>query len=158
MRVKNIKWMTTNELENFIHHFANDVTKEAFLGVFPINILPIKIPHVPILFILNTNSANLPGQHWKAVYISKDRVGEVFDSLATPVSLQLQQWMNANALKWTHSKLTLQNPLSPSCGAYVLYFVMTRLKHNSLKSCLSPFTSNVMKNEEFVENFVRQFQ
>ena len=158
MRVRDLKWLTTIELENFIQQFANKLTKEAFLGVFPINILPLKIPHLPILFILNTNSANLPGQHWKAVYISEDRVGEVFDSLATPVSLQLQQWMNANTMKWTPSKLTLQNPLYPSCGAYVLYFIMTRLKHNSLKSCLSPFTSNLLENEIIVEKLLHQFQ
>lgn len=153
-----MEWLTTLDLEKFILLFANEATREAFLGVFPINYLPRRILRLPVLFIINTNPSNLPGQHWKAIYISSKSVGEVFDSLATPVSLQLEQWMNRFTKKWITSTMTLQNPISPSCGAYVLYFVMTRLKYKSLKSCLVPFTKNVMDNDRFVEHFLSVFQ
>ena len=154
MSLKSMKWLTTLDLENFILQFANEATRKAFLGVFPMNYLPRNISQLPVFFIINTNTSNLPGQHWKAVYISTKRLGEVFDSLATPVGLQLQQWMNRFTKKWTPSSMTLQNPISPSCGAYVLYFVMTRMKHKSLKSCLLPFTNNVVENDRIVEQFL----
>lgn len=153
MTKNNIKWLTTLDLENFITKFADPKTKTAFLGVFPIDCLPRKMPNLPLLFIINTNASNLSGQHWKAIYVSKDKIGEVFDSLAVPVSLFLQQWLNTFTKRWSISTLTLQNPLAPTCGGYVLYFIMTRLKHNSLSSCLSKFTNNVLKNDEFVEQF-----
>lgn len=156
MQAKNVKWLTTLDLENFIQTYSDEHTKAAFLGIFPINHLPQKIFRFPILFILNTNTSNLPGQHWKAVYVSTSHVGEVFDSLATPISLQLEQWMNTFTRKWTVSKITLQNPLSPSCGGYVLYYVLTRLKHNSMKSCMAVFTDNVLLNDAIVENFFQR--
>lgn len=152
-----VKWLSTQDLEYFIHTFANTKTKNAFLGVFPINHLPQRLPHFPVLFIINTNTSNLPGQHWKAIYVSKRREGEVFDSLASPVSLILEHWMNTFTRKWTISTLTLQNPLSPSCGAYVLYFIMSRLNHSSLQSCIAPFSSNVIDNDERMELFMKTY-
>ena len=158
MSIKNIKWLTTLDLENFIDNYADKTTKNAFLGIFPINLLPVKIPHhLPILFVVNTNPSNLPGQHWKAVYVSKDRNGEVFDSLAMPIDLRLEHWMNKFCRKWTVSKLTLQNPFSPSCGAYVLYYILSRLCFNSLNACLAPFNENVLMNDRIVEEFVQSF-
>jgi hypothetical protein len=156
MAAKTIKWLTTLDLENYIEKFSDDKTRDSFLGVFPINRLPQRLPYLPALLIVNTDTSNLPGQHWKAIYISKKREGEVFDSLATPVGLILQHWMNLFTRKWTASTLTLQNPLSPSCGAYVLYFVMNRLKHSSLKSCITKFSSNVFENEIFIEEFYKK--
>ena len=153
-----MKWLTTLDLENFILQFANEATRKAFLGVFPMNYLPRKISRLPVLFIINTNTGNVPGQHWKAVYISTKSIGEVFDSLATPIGLQLQQWMNRFTKRWIPSTMTLQNPISPSCGGYVLYFAMTRLNHKSLKACLAPFTNNVIDNDRFVEQFLNDIQ
>lgn len=146
-----LKWLTTRDLENFIITFADSKTKAAFLGIFAIDNLPQTIPHLPVLFIVNTNTSNLPGQHWKAVYVSTKRIGEVFDSLAMPVSLRLEQWMNRFTQKWSLSKLTLQNPLSPTCGGYVLYYILTRLKCSSMKFCLLPFSSNVLFNDVILE-------
>lgn len=153
MAVKSISWLSTLDLEKFVDNHADVKTKEAFLGVFPINRLPKRLIQLPVLFIINTNTSNLPGQHWKAIFISKNREGEVFDSLATPVELILSHWMNTFTRKWTISTLTLQNPLSPTCGAYVLYFVLNRLKHNSLKSCLSFFSNHVIENDKRMEQF-----
>ena len=116
---KSIKWLTTRDLEDFIAVFADKPTKAAFLGVLPIDRLPLSITYLPVLFIVNTNSSNLPGQHWKAIYVSSHRIGEVFDSLATPVSIQLEQWLNAFTRRWTLSRVILQNPLSPTCGGHV---------------------------------------
>lgn len=79
------------------------------------------------LFIININSDNLKGQHCKAVYGSKNKEREVFDSLATTFELLFDRWINPFTRKWTASRLiTLQNPLSASCGGYTLYFVMFR--------------------------------
>ena len=155
-RSRSINWLTTLDLENFIRKYANKKTVTAFLGVFSIDQLPPeKLPfaRLPVLFIVNTNPSNLPGQHWKAVFIGKNRNGEIFDSLAAPISLKLQQWMTRNTHRWITSKLTLQNPLSASCGGYVLYYVMTRLHYNSLKACVKPFSRNIYDNDEIMQLF-----
>lgn len=155
MTAKSVKWLTTLDLEDFINKYGDMKTRDAFLGVFPINHLPQRVSRLPVIFIINTNTSNLPGQHWKAIYVSKKREGEVFDSLAMPVELILQHWMNLFTRRWITSTLTLQNPLSPSCGGYVLYFVMSRLKYVSLKSCVSNFSSNVIENDKRIQQFYK---
>ena len=157
MKAKNINWLTTLDMQQFIARYADQNTKKAFLGIFPIDHLPQTIPHLPILFIVNTNTCNLPGQHWKVIFVSKQGIGEVFDPLATPITLALQCWLNEHTKRWTLSKLTLQNPLSPTCGGYALYYIMCRLKTKSLNSCLAPFSNNVFANDILVENFLQQF-
>ena len=152
-----VKWLTTLDLDNFVKKFGDEKTKNAFLGVFPIDHLPRQISFLPVLLIINTNAGNLPGQHWKAVYISKNRIGEVFDSLATPISLTLEHWLNEFTKKWTLSKLTIQNPMSPSCGGYVLYYVLTRLHAKSLKTCLSIFSNDVIANDEVMKILFKNF-
>ena len=156
MSRKTVKWLTTLNLEDCVDKYADEKTKQAFLGVFPINHLPRRISYLPILFIVNTSTSNLPGEHWKAVYVSKQHIGEVFDSLATPISLQLEHWLNEFTKKWALSQMTLQNPLSPSCGGYVLYYILCRLNSKSLESCIAPFTNDVLANDVLIEEFFKQ--
>lgn len=67
-------------------------------GVFPMNYLPNRVLNRPLLFIVNTNSSNVPGQHWKPVFISTDwRLEEIFDSLVFTVGLSQQRWMSKHA-------------------------------------------------------------
>ena len=62
----------------------------SFIGVYPIDKLPHLKPPVgtgrrrkPITLIVNTDTENLDGQHWLAVFIDhENNVGEVFDSFA----------------------------------------------------------------------------
>ena len=116
--------------------------------------IELHLPQLPILLIVNTDSSNLPGKHWKAVYISSDKVGEVFDSLALLIGIYLQQWMNTFAKKWTSSKVTVQSPLSATYGAFTLYFVLNRLNMKSMKQCINIFSKNLHANDVVMKTFV----
>lgn len=153
-----MSWLSGLELESIIRTYADEATEAAFLGIFSIDTLPKQIKHLPILFIINTQTSNLQGQHWKAVYISSDKYGEVFDSLAMPVSLHLQNWLNTFTRKWSSSKRTIQYPFSASCGAFVIYFVLNRLKAKSMKTCLAMFKNNLIYNDALVVNFIKDLQ
>lgn len=153
--MNDIKWLTTNDLSDVIAKYANKPTRDAFLGVLSIDHLPSHVTGLPAIFIMNTNSNNLPGQHWKAIFIGADGNGEIFDSLATPISLRLQHWMNRYAKTWITSKLVLQNPIAPTCGAYVVYYVLNRLHCDSLSVCLSAFSANVMQNDEMMLRYFK---
>ena len=149
-----MSWLNGYELEYLVNTCADNKTRHAFLGVFAMDDLPQQIPHVPALLIINTHTSNLPGEHWKAVYISKDHYGEIFDSLALPTSTRLMQWMNRFTRKWIYSHLTIQNPLSSTCGAFVLYFILTRLHVPNFMSCLRIFSSDLYNNEQLMLNFI----
>ena len=50
---------------------------DQFYGVYPLNRMPILKPGG---FIINTQSSNLPGEHWIAVFVKPDVV-KVFDPM-----------------------------------------------------------------------------
>lgn len=152
-----MSWLNGLQLEQFVKKYGDTKTKKAFMGVFAIDTLPTQLPHLPILLIINTHTVNLPGEHWKAVYISRERNGEVFDSLAGPISIRLQQWMNKFTRRWKHCKLIVQHPLSPTCGAFVLYFILRRLSVSSMKTIMTFYTRNLSFNDYLMCQFVHQF-
>jgi len=153
-----MSWLSGIELESLIRTYGDKETEDAFLGIFTIDTLPKRIQRLPILLILNTQTSNLPGLHWKAVYISSDKCGEVFDSLALPVSLHLEHWLNTFTRKWTSSKRIIQFPFSASCGAFVTYYILNRLQAKSMKLCLAVFTEDRSHNDGLVLNFVKDLK
>ena len=153
-----MSWLTSIELHKLIQSYSDKATKQAFIGIFSMDKLPRHLPHLPILLIVNTDSSNLPGEHWKAVYISKEKIGEVFDSLALPIGIYLQRWMNTFSRKWTVSKRRIQNPLSATCGAFTLYFVLNRLNKKSMRDCISIFTNDLPGNDVLMKAFVDELR
>lgn len=149
-----MSWLSGYELENLIQKNADAETRHAFLGIYAMDTLPHRIPHLPVLLIINTHTSNLSGEHWKAVYISKEHYGEVFDSLAQPTSTRLMQWMNCFTRKWIRSPLTIQNPHSATCGAFVLYFILTRLHVPNFMRCIQRFSNDLYKNDMLMIDFV----
>ena len=110
-----MSWLTEDDLISKISLNSSLETMLAFDGVHPIDDLPEYIVQLPFFMIVNTHSHNLPGEHWKAVFIDKEKNGEVFDSLALPTSTLLSRWMNRFTRKWTVNELTVQHPLSQTC-------------------------------------------
>lgn len=153
-----MSWLTGEDLQDLIYKYANESTKEAFIGVFAIDMLPRRIMHYPCFMIVNTHTLNLPGQHWKAIFISENRRGEVFDSLALPISTFLLKWLNTFTKSWSQNKLTIQNPMSATCGAYVLYYILCRMKKGNMNQCLKPFTTNLHLNDQLMLQFIHDLK
>ena len=77
-----MSWLSTKDLIDKVKRNADGATLAAFHGVFPIDELPSAVPHYPFFMIVNTQSHNLPGEHWITIFIDADRRGDIFDSLA----------------------------------------------------------------------------
>ena len=148
-------WLTTTTLNNLINKNANDATKSAFLGIFASNKLPSKIVKFPILLIVNSDASNLPGRHWRAVYISKNLHGEIFDPMGMPINITLERWINRLTIKWIRTLNIIQDPLSASCGAFVLHFILHRLHEQTLHLYLTKFYSiNFTVNENNIKKYM----
>lgn len=132
---------------------ADEKTLHAFYDVRAVDDLPTFIPYYPIFIIINTQAKNLPGEHWKVIFIDKYRFGEIFDSLAVPVSLYVSRWMNKFTRKWKRNSLAYQHPLSTTCGAFAIYYVMKRLNVPDQESVLKTLSKNVFDNENLVTTF-----
>lgn len=141
--------LSDTEIDAIIRTFGLSTTKEAFIGVFPIDKLPSRIPHYPCFLVVNTQAHNLPGEHWLSIYISKQRKGEVFDSLGQPIGNFLRRWLTSHAINgWTSNRRIYQNPLSDTCGAFAIFYVLNRLQTDKL-----PFSNCFFNNEVIVKSF-----
>ena len=146
-----MSWLSGKDLIKKIKRNADGTTLAAFHGVFPIDNLPFAVPHYPFFMIVNTQAHNLPGEHWIAIFIDVNRRGDIFDSFALPPSNMLLRWMNRFTRSFTSNRFTYQHPLSSTCGAFTLYFVLHRL-HNS--DCMTEaFTTDIVINEERIRHF-----
>ena len=153
-----VDWLTGEEIENYIAKNGNASTKAAFLGTFAANTLPRQNFQLPALLIVNSDTANLPGRHWRAVYITIEHYGEIFDSLAAPINILLEKWINSVTVRWQITTKYIQHPLSPSCGAFVLHFILNRLTAKSLDNYMQQFSSALQENERKVRHFVQKLK
>ena len=140
--------LSDTQLLHVIQSYASPSSKDSFLGVFPMDTLPDQIPHYPACMIVNTQSHNLPGEHWITVFITKDKRGEVFDSLGLPLSNFMIRWLNRFTKSWRYNPKIYQPLLSDKCGAYAIYYILNRLQGKT-----PIFTNIPSANDELVSVF-----
>ena len=150
-----MSWLSNKDLRRKVEKNATPQTLVAFNGIYSIDNLPDFIPCRPYLIIVNTHTHNLPGEHWLCIHIDKDKNGELFDSLALPVSDILIRWLNKFTRKWKSNVRSFQHPLSPTCGSFVLYFILNRLHVKDFESITAVFSYSPSVNERFIAHFYR---
>ena len=153
-----MSWLTDQQIRNKVKKNAEPIIQEAFYGVFPIDKLPEFVPHLPILIVVNTDTHNLDGEHWKTIFIDKKRQGEVFDSLAQPMNDLLIRWMNRFTRRWKTNRKVYQQERSTVCGAFALYFILKRLDFPTLNSFTQTFSHSLRKNDELVHSFYKKLK
>ena len=153
-----MSWLNDSEIQKAIYEFGDEDTVAAFHGIYPNDHLPTENVIPPAFFIVNTDVHNLSGQHWKVIFIDESYCGEVFDSLATPLSNRVIRFMNRHTRMWKTNRVMFQHPNSSFCGAYVLYFVMHRLSFSSLREFCKTLSSNVNRNEQMIQRFYKNLK
>ena len=113
--------ITTQDLEKM----GKEMIGNMFLGVFPVD----KIPPLSCIanhsgFIVNTQSSDLPGQHWIAVKVGMKNI-YVFDPLGaagypTPLVNYLHSDMKR---KVVYNRRGIQHPLEQNCGYHCIRWV-----------------------------------
>ena len=153
-----MSWLSNETLLSKVRKNADRETLLAFYGICSIDNLPEFVHARPFLMIVNTHTHNLPGEHWIAVLIDENRKGEIFDSLAQPVSNILIRWLNRFTSKWKKNSRTFQHPLSTSCGAFALYFILNRLHVKDFETLTAWFNVSLAVNEKLVKQFYRSLK
>lgn len=154
-----MSWLSDKQITNKVRRNGNIKCKNAFYGVYALDKLPKFISHLPIFLVINTHTSNLKGEHWKTIFIDKKRRGEVFDSLAQPMSSMLIRWMNRFTKSWKKNRKRYQHQKSTTCGAFALYYIMKRLDFPSLESFTSKsFSSSLTANESLVRKFYKALE
>lgn len=143
--------LTTNDITSCLRrHF-----KGAFLGVVPLNRLPRHvIRDFPFGFVVNTDLHGLPGRHWLAVYGTRRRV-EIFDPLSTPLPSILVRWiLKRFTQRWETNSRPYQGPTTTLCGAYCIWYLLTRSRRVSMQATLYPLSPvKLSANDAYVLHF-----
>jgi len=139
--------MNTKTINKRLHHL------KGFVGAFPLDNIP-KPRTLPYGVIVNTHPSQLPGEHWVAIFITKDGLGEYFDSFGLPpLKKQLNDFLEVNTKAWLYNKHALQHITSDTCGNYCILFMKYRFKGMSFCRLLSMFTTNKKTNDVIISSF-----
>ena len=148
--------MDTQQLINILQ----DHLKSTFLGVFAKDELPV-VELRPLAFIVNEDLSQLPGSHWRALYLYQDGRGEFFDSYGRPPDKIVEAYMDKHAPNgWEYNTRHVQSIWSSLCGGYCLQYLEARHRlrdapMSKLLKELFPF-SRQHKNDEIVYRRLRQ--
>ena len=149
--------LSDKQLMRKMSHCGHPYSKRLFIGVFPRDCLPKRIPHYPCSLIINTDTKNLPGKHWVSIFISSYKVGEYFDSFGHEPPQDIARWLNKFTLNWNRvNYIFIQNPFSTTCGQFVLYFVNERPLVQSKSHIVRVFYSDTNKNEAFLKHYYQE--
>ena len=129
-----------------------------YVGCFACN----QIPHVsarPALFVVNTDPAELRGQHWVAIALLREGAGEYFDSFGLPpLQQEIAKYMAEQCAVWRYSPRVLQHPFAITCGLYACAFVRTRAAGQSYLSFLAHFGRDLDSNEKTIICLTQRLQ
>ena len=97
-----------------------------FVGVFPLNKLPQAL-RAPANLIVNTDTHNLPGQHWLAVSYQKGGVVYVFDSFGFFYPRILRIYLNKlrRTAPVRYNRIRYQSMHEQTCALYCLAWLIT---------------------------------
>lgn len=95
-----------------------------FLGVFPLDEMPTLSTLQPgQSFVLNTQTHNLPGQHWIAIYNGWEHI-LVFDPLGYCYPPYLVDRLHELRKPVQYNREMVQNPFTTTCGDHCIAWLM----------------------------------
>ena len=129
-----------------------------FSGCFAENeVKSISFGSLPCFIIVNLDSSYMPGSHWIALGLFKNRI-EIFDSLGfdlfnwPTVPCSLMNFLQQTAIsKRIRISKRLQSNSSYLCGLYSVFYVKYR-PYFSFKHFQSLFSSDLSRNDSLLLN------
>ena len=141
--------MNTHKLTGLVENCP--VLMRTFLGVYPSDMLPTRIP-LPCSLIANLDTSEERGSHWVCFYFPNHGLPEYMDSYGMDPLASFEEFMGYDYRCNTH---LLQSPLSAVCGQYCLYYLLQRHLKRSMDDVLSNFKDgDYAYNDNLVSRFV----
>ncbi len=132
--------MNTIELINIL--FKDKFSRKLFCGVLPIDELENFKFRKPCSLIVNTDESSKPGEHWIALFITRNGSLEYFDSYGIkPFKKEIYQFIKKHQMKLIYNKKIIQNSLSINCGKFCLLFVLLRSRGFTMKKIVKFFVN-----------------
>lgn len=154
-----------NSLELKKSLWENQETRPQYGDVLAVDALPggLVPPHHNA-FIINTDYQTGPGEHWISVYFPpRSRVVEFFDPMGFSVENydpRLMTFLQRNKeYIMENSPRRCQSLNGGLCGQFCLYYLLRRIRGDSMKTILNGFDpKRFLMNDRVVKNVVtREF-
>ena len=118
--------MVTKEINKLL------IDEKNYIGTFARDLLPNNLPlRRKAGLIVNTDTHDLPVEHWIAIYLDGNGRGEYFDSYGLPpLHKEFIDFMRKNCrLGWCWNLVTLQCLTCITCGQYCLIYIKLTLNN-----------------------------
>ena len=105
-----------------------------FVGVFPLNKMPSVLPRVGANFIVNTDTHNLPGEHWLAVSYKNGGFIHAFDPFGFFYPLLFKQSLHRYGKPIKYNTTRFQDVSEKTCGQYCISWLIIKNSKNCFNS------------------------
>jgi hypothetical protein len=146
--------LSTEDIYNFIT--KDTLMLKCFGGVNPLDKLPNNI-QLGNFYIINSDPAELPGEHWICVFFPRKSHPEFFDSLGRNPSSYSAAITDFMGDEYVYNSVKFQPQDSATCGLYCLYFLYHRIRNNSYIDIICRFSGDLQHNDSIVIDFYRNF-
>ena len=129
-----------------------------FLGVFPIDLIPMAALKFPCCAVINTKPQDHGGEHWVAVLKTENNKGIYFDSFGwPPYNLPEIGDVLESCDEWTFNDTRLQSTFSTVCGQYVIFFLTHFAKGYTLEHIVSLLSNDndLNTNDAIIFNYIK---
>lgn len=130
-----------------------------FLGVFPINLIPIAaVKDSECCMVINTKPHTHPGEHWVAIVKTADRKGIYFDSYGNPpFNMEEIGLVLDTCDDWTYNETRLQSSYSAVCGQYCIFFLTHIARGYNLKHIVHIINEgDSCANDALIFNYIKE--
>ena len=135
-------------------------TSPVFSGVFPSDKLPMNKINYPSAFVVNLDKSSQEGSHWIAIYFDHAGRSELFDSYGThPLPDAILRFLHRHTLegRTKRNEKQLQSFFSTVCGAYVIFYIMHRVRGTPMDTIVNMFdVKDKGYNDRHVQEFVNK--
>lgn len=128
-----------------------------FLGVFPIDKLPVKL-NKKQFFVANLDPSYKEGSHWICFVRLNNTECEIFDSLGVKIETILPYISFNQKLTFLYNSTPVQSLSSTLCGKFVITFLIERMLNQTMdfNDLLEDiFSSNLFTNDNTVTQFCK---
>ena len=123
-----------------------------YRGIYACDQLP-EITVRPSVFVVNTDPASKPGQHWICMFFDGDEHGEFFDSFGMLPKRVFERYMDKHCLAWTFNKKQMQSLVSRFCGHYCIWYCIMKFRKVTLNELMHEMSSDTGLNDFLVHRF-----
>ena len=132
--------ISNHEIDAYV---ANDPYISAMYGgTLAIDELPKYEITQPTLYIVNTDPAHMPGEHWLSLLVGGNVLNEHFDSIGNLPLPEVRNFLN-NQSKispykgyYVYNHIRVQSVVSVTCGLFSLMYAYYRSRNVSFASFL----------------------